>query len=391
MAAPAAGAAVGGAGAGAGSGAAGGLSGGGRRALRWGARASRSRRRRGGLIERALGLLGLGFGLFLLLFLLPLLLIVAALSGGGDTTARIPPGSGIPAVYLPLYLEAQRAFRVNWLLLASIHREETDFGRSQLPGVQSGVNSYGCCSGPMQFNVFDTWAGHRWSYRQGERPSGGYPLHKRTLPACAGARTERAPCVFDSFDALMAAAHKLRSQGAGMNLSSPGIRSALCGYNCSAPYMDAVQQRALQWQRMGATAIDTPGGPVSGAGLSWPVRGPVVSPYGMRWGRLHAGIDIAAPTGTTITAAGPGQVVFVGWLSGYGRFTCIRHAARLSTCYAHQSQFLIRNGTRVGRGQAIGRVGCTGHCYGPHLHFEVHRGPGWSGHTSTDPLPYLPR
>jgi len=117
----------------------------------------------------------------------------------------------------------------------------------------------------------------------------------------------------------------------------------------------------------------------------------VVSPYGMRWGRLHAGIDIAAPTGTTITAAGPGQVVFVGWLSGYGRFTCIRHAARLSTCYAHQSQFLIRNGARVGRGQAIGRVGCTGHCYGPHLHFEVHRGPGWSGHTSTDPLPYLPR
>ena len=88
---------------------------------------------------------------------------------------------------------------------------------------------------------------------------------------------------------------------------------------------------------------------------------------------------------------GAGQVVFLGWLSGYGNFTCVRHAARLSTCYAHQSRFLTRNGTRVARGQAIGLVGCTGHCFGPHLHFEVHRGPGWSNQTSTDPIPYLPR
>ena len=72
-------------------------------------------------------------------------------------------------------------------------------------------------------------------------------------------------------------------------------------------------------------------------GLVWPVNGPIVSPFGMRWGRLHAGVDIAVPAGTPIRAAQSGRVILLGWTGGYGNYTCIGHGGGLSTCYAHQS------------------------------------------------------
>jgi murein DD-endopeptidase MepM/ murein hydrolase activator NlpD len=122
----------------------------------------------------------------------------------------------------------------------------------------------------------------------------------------------------------------------------------------------------------------------SAAGLIWPVSGPVVSPFGYRWGRLHAGIDIAVPYGTPIHAAAAGTVVLAGWVSGYGNYTCIDHGGGLATCYAHQSSFAVSQGASVGQGQVIGYVGCTGHCFGPHLHFEVR-----INGTPVDPLGYL--
>jgi murein DD-endopeptidase MepM/ murein hydrolase activator NlpD len=114
-------------------------------------------------------------------------------------------------------------------------------------------------------------------------------------------------------------------------------------------------------------------GPVraGSGGLVWPVNGPVVSPFGPRWGRLHAGIDIAAPTGTPIRAAASGQVVLLGWTGGYGNYTCVQHGGALSTCYAHQSRYGTSMGASVSQGQVIGYVGCTGHCFGDHLHFET--------------------
>ena len=122
----------------------------------------------------------------------------------------------------------------------------------------------------------------------------------------------------------------------------------------------------------------------SAAGLIWPVNGPVVSPFGYRWGRLHAGIDIAVPYGTPIHAAAAGTVVLAGWVSGYGNYTCIDHGGGLATCYAHQSSYAVSQGASVGQGQVIGYVGCTGHCFGPHLHFEVR-----INGTPVDPLGYL--
>ena len=127
-------------------------------------------------------------------------------------------------------------------------------------------------------------------------------------------------------------------------------------------------------------------GPVrhgSGA-LIWPVNGPVVSPFGMRWGRLHAGIDIAVPSGTAIHAADAGRVVLMGWVGGYGNYTCIQHTASMSTCYGHQASFATSNGASVSQGQVIGYSDCTGHCFGPHLHFEVR-----INGAPVDPMGYL--
>jgi murein DD-endopeptidase MepM/ murein hydrolase activator NlpD len=127
-------------------------------------------------------------------------------------------------------------------------------------------------------------------------------------------------------------------------------------------------------------------GPVKhGSGrLIWPVNGPIVSPFGMRWGRLHAGVDIAVPSGTPIRAADSGKVVLMGWVGGYGNYTCIQHTATMSTCYAHQQSFATSNGASVKQGQVIGYTDCTGHCFGPHVHFEVR-----VNGTPVNPLGYL--
>ena len=116
----------------------------------------------------------------------------------------------------------------------------------------------------------------------------------------------------------------------------------------------------------------------------WPVNGPVSSPFGQRWGRLHAGIDISAGSGTPIRAAASGRVILQGPTGGYGNYTCIGHGGGISTCYAHQSRYATSSGQSVKQGQVIGYVGCTGHCFGDHLHFEVR-----VNGSPTDPLGYL--
>jgi murein DD-endopeptidase MepM/ murein hydrolase activator NlpD len=125
--------------------------------------------------------------------------------------------------------------------------------------------------------------------------------------------------------------------------------------------------------------------PVSSSGFAWPVSGPITSPFGMRWGTLHPGIDIGVPTGTAIHAAGSGTVIWCGWMSGYGNLVMIDHHNGLATLYGHQSRIAIGCNEQVTQGQTIGYVGCTGFCTGPHLHFEV-RLDG----NPVDPLGYLP-
>jgi murein DD-endopeptidase MepM/ murein hydrolase activator NlpD len=119
------------------------------------------------------------------------------------------------------------------------------------------------------------------------------------------------------------------------------------------------------------------GSPVAGpvrqgsGGLVWPANGPVTSGFGYRWGRLHAGIDLALPVGTPLRAAAAGRVAIAGWVGGYGNYTCIQHGGALSTCYGHQSRLGVSVGQSVSQGQVIGYSGNTGHSTGPHLHFET--------------------
>ena len=122
----------------------------------------------------------------------------------------------------------------------------------------------------------------------------------------------------------------------------------------------------------------------SAAGFIWPVNGPVTSGFGWRWGRLHEGIDIGVGYGTPIRAAAAGRVVYAGWMSGYGNLVAIDHGGGVSTAYGHQSSVAVGVGQVVSQGQTIGYVGCTGHCFGPHLHFEVR-----INGSPVDPLGYL--
>ena len=133
-----------------------------------------------------------------------------------------------------------------------------------------------------------------------------------------------------------------------------------------------------------ASSYSPPSSAPSSSGFIWPVNGPVVSPFGMRWGRMHTGIDIGVSYGTPIHAAAAGQVIYAGWMDGYGNLVFIDHGRGISTGYAHQSSIAVSNGQSVAQGQAIGYVGCTGHCFGPHLHFEVR-----VNGSPVDPLGYL--
>ncbi|MDQ3572967.1 MAG: peptidoglycan DD-metalloendopeptidase family protein [Actinomycetota bacterium] len=144
-------------------------------------------------------------------------------------------------------------------------------------------------------------------------------------------------------------------------------------------------QAQLQESSSSTTSDPLPAGPIQSgsSGMIWPVNGPVVSPFGMRWGRLHAGIDIAVPAGTPIRAPKDGTIALAAPTSGYGNYTCIDHGGGLSTCHAHQSSFAITSGS-VSQGDVIGYVGCTGHCYGDHLHFEVR-----INGVPVDPMGYL--
>jgi septal ring factor EnvC (AmiA/AmiB activator) len=109
----------------------------------------------------------------------------------------------------------------------------------------------------------------------------------------------------------------------------------------------------------------------SAGGWVWPASGPVTSEYGPRWGRMHEGIDIGAPTGAPVVAARAGRVSYVGRMGGYGNLVLVDHGGGIVTAYAHLSAFAVSNGASVGAGQRIGSIGCTGSCTGPHLHFEV--------------------
>jgi murein DD-endopeptidase MepM/ murein hydrolase activator NlpD len=133
-----------------------------------------------------------------------------------------------------------------------------------------------------------------------------------------------------------------------------------------------------------ATAARTPsarGAPQ----LAWPLKGVLYGRYGVRAGKRHDGIDIAAPEGTPVLAAASGTVLYSGEQPGYGAIVIVKHEGGLVTLYAHNARILVEEGARVRAGEPIARVGQTGRTTGPHLHFEVR-----DGTRPRNPLLFLP-
>ncbi len=129
-----------------------------------------------------------------------------------------------------------------------------------------------------------------------------------------------------------------------------------------------------------AVSVTTP----AAAALAWPVPGEVISRFGIRYRRLHSGVDIRSGYGAAIRAAAGGRVLLAEWFGPYGNLSVIDHGGGLATLYAHQAGLVVREGETVQAGQLVGFLGDTGRSSGPHLHFEV-RVHG----TPVDPLAYL--
>ncbi len=121
-------------------------------------------------------------------------------------------------------------------------------------------------------------------------------------------------------------------------------------------------------------------------GFIWPADGVISSGFGWRWGRLHAGIDIAAPIGTPVLAAATGVVDYAGWSDGgYGNMIDIRHPDGTITRYGHLNEIFVKEGQSVEQGQSIAAMGSTGFSTGPHLHFEIRP----NGGNAIDPMSFL--
>ncbi|MBA4370011.1 MAG: hypothetical protein C0418_00320 [Coriobacteriaceae bacterium] len=154
---------------------------------------------------------------------------------------------------------------------------------------------------------------------------------------------------------------------------------------------------ALAEEREAAAIAATLRARAGGSGLyagtmSWPVPASsrITSYYGwrthpiLRTRRFHHGLDIGAPSGSAIVAAGTGEVIWAGWRGGYGKVVMIDHGEGCVTVYAHMSSIGVSVGQAVDQGQRIGAVGSTGLSTGPHLHFEVR-----ANGESRNPLEYL--
>jgi murein DD-endopeptidase MepM/ murein hydrolase activator NlpD len=234
--------------------------------------------------------------------------------------------------YFELYARAARRFGVPWVLVASVHYQETGFRKAPSKLVANDV----VMSIASQLHEFNPDGGlgegamHAVAKRYGAKPAG-------TLSAAMVIERARAWRVLGT----------IPQPGRG-ELATPaaGVVGG-CGYfGCPRP------------------------------------------------GHLHNGVDFLAPTGTPIHAADAGRVALVetiGESGGYGNFVCIQHRPHLATCYAHLSAVAatVRAGAAVRRGQVIGLVGSTGSSSAPHLHFEVRRGPAECQACAVDPLPML--
>jgi peptidoglycan hydrolase-like protein with peptidoglycan-binding domain len=178
----------------------------------------------------------------------------------------------------------------------------------------------------------------------------------------------------------------LRLGNAGWDVASLQFQLAEHGFPSATfdgifgPHINAALRRFQKWARLKVDGVAGPATvraltappPTIPLPLAWPMSSHVVgSPFGPRGQRWHTGIDIPARVGTPVYAARSGEVVWAGWLDGYGFLVTIAHGHGERSMYAHLSRIDVRVGVWVGEGVRVGLVGATGDATGPHLHFEV--------------------
>ena len=186
-------------------------------------------------------------------------------------------------------------------------------------------------------------------------------------------------------DQLLASRNQLSGARASKSHALRATKQQLAHDTEDLAALQAASARIAAQLRSSASSSETPSAPAAAPGrLAWPLNAPITSPFGMRWGRMHEGIDLGAPQGTPIHAAANGVVVYCGWMDGYGNLVVIDHGGGIATAYGHQSAIAVGCNQQVTQGQVIGYVGSTGHSTGPHLHFEVR-----VNGTPVDPLGYL--
>ncbi len=275
---------------------------------------------------------------------------------------------------LDTYRAAARACAgLDWAVLAGVGKVESDHGRSQAPGVQSGANIAGAM-GPMQFEP-STWESYRTA-------APGHVLAD----------------VYDIADAIYSAARYLCHLGAG---SQPQVRVALCHYNAGAlhafqscmvgsqqpDYADVVLGWAARYR--GPLAA---GGAPTEVQLGNPLEGcahpPVTQPFGptdllgepalFGFPHFHTGIDLACPYGTPVhDVGGPGVAHVQLGSTGFGNNVVVEVATTRGTYYvryAHLAAVAVADGAQVAIGDLLGWEGSTGFSTGPHLHFETDLG-----------------
>lgn len=155
----------------------------------------------------------------------------------------------------------------------------------------------------------------------------------------------------------------MMSMRAGADINSVAGKMNTISYSLQTSETNLREMHAILQDRYNSMMTSPSGAPAQGDFSSY---------YGARWGRLHAGIDIANDVGTPITATAAGVVSSSGWEGAYGYCVTIDHGNGMTTLYGHCSELLVSAGTRVKKGQVIARMGNTGRSTGPHVHYEVH-------------------
>jgi murein DD-endopeptidase MepM/ murein hydrolase activator NlpD len=315
--------------------------------------------------------------------------------GGIFFDGVVTPGSSVPAQYMPIYLAAEKKYKVHWYVLAAIHFVETGF--STTPVMVSGVGA----EGHAQFMPC-TWLG--WAYPACSGVGGAnIPKDIKTNPAMIkkyggygrDANKDGKADPWDINDAIETMAYYLSESG---YVGNP--RGAILNYNHAEWYADKVLATAEKFKN---EAIYSPDSgkipPPNPGGFMRPTSGPLGDGYGPRstvvnGSNFHQGVDIrsAGVKNRSIVAAADGIVVRSYLSDSYGNCVIIQHNMKgtiFQTLYAHMQNRAVSDNQTVKQGQYIGTMGGTGSAaQGVHLHFEMHS-PSWNTAKSNSINPVL--